>query len=185
LKTGDVQAFGGSNPSPSARLAAAWRLIFLAEGEGFEVAKPMRVAWQATECRLACRDPARLSITCAWVGPLVGSSKPRQSSGLPEPLSGVPATDSDFQSSPLRGRHRLRRCGLILPALRCGRMIVRPEGTPQSGGPGGNPVHDRSSSRTQTEILLAKKSRDSKSRNLCGWHGRRLNVAWRAGTPQG
>ncbi len=31
--------------------------------------------------------------------------------------------DSGLRPSPLRGRHRLRRYGTILPALRCGRMV--------------------------------------------------------------
>ncbi len=42
-------------------------------------------------------------------------------------ISGVPASDSSLRSSPLRGRHRLRRCGPLLPSLRFSRTVARPE----------------------------------------------------------
>jgi len=67
---------------------------------------------------------------------LAGSRPLRQPGGLSKGISGVPATDSDLRSSPLRGRHRLWRCGPILPALRCGRMIARPERHPQGDAEG-------------------------------------------------
>ena len=40
-------------------------------------------------------------------------------------ISGVPASDSSLRSASLRGRHRLRRCGPLLPSLRCGQMVAR------------------------------------------------------------
>jgi hypothetical protein len=48
--------------------------------------------------------------------------------------------------------------------------FVRPEGTPRSGGPGGNPVHDCSSSSQKEaaiggRICEARRERDSKSLN--------------------